>query len=616
MDRRDEAGRFEDALWAAGIVAIDPAAIGGVVVRARAGPIRDQWLEYLQSLLPMDTPSRRLPIHVDDERLLGGLDLTATLETGRPVAQRGLLAEADGGVLVLPMAERIEGALAARLASVLDSRQVRLARDGLEACIPASIGLVALDEGIEPDEGLPAVLLERLGLQLDLSDLRIDDLDVPIPFDPSSIDAARQRAAGVQVGEAEVEALCAACMALGIQSMRAPMQAVAAARAIAALRGDHVTRPEDVAIAARLVLARRALTAPSSDAQDPSEDESEPEPPNDMDAEDGEETVSSSEASGDESEVPAPEDVEALAEVVLEAARAALPVGLMEGLTQGRAQGGGQPTAGRVGEQRFSLRRGRPAGVCARPLVAGARVHVLETLRAAAPWQPMRRRERAALSGDRARGLEIRRSDLRVRRHRERSETTVIFAVDASGSTALHRLAEAKGAVELLLADCYVRRDRVALIAFRGQGADLLLPPTRSLVRAKRSLSGLPGGGGTPLASALDLAFELAGAVGRRGGTPLVVLLTDGQANVARDGTPGRAAAAEDAKAAACRLREVGWASLLIDTSMRSKPEALALAEALGARYQLLPHAKAAALRDVVRDAARPSSVATSAVGR
>jgi magnesium chelatase subunit D len=92
--------------------------------------------------------------------------------------------------------------------------------------------------------------------------------------------------------------------------------------------------------------------------------------------------------------------------------------------------------------------------------------------------------------------------DFRVTRYKQRSETTTIFVVDASGSAALHRLAEAKGAVELLLADCYVRRDRVAMIAFRGPGAELLLPPTRSLVRAKRSLAGLPGGGGTPLASA------------------------------------------------------------------------------------------------------------------
>jgi magnesium chelatase subunit D len=116
--------------------------------------------------------------------------------------------------------------------------------------------------------------------------------------------------------------------------------------------------------------------------------------------------------------------------------------------------------------------------------------------------------------------VEVRRDDFRVGRFEQRSQSTTIFVVDASGSSAFNRLAEAKGAVELLLADCYVRRDRVALLAFRGRGAELLLPPTRSLVRAKRSLAGLPGGGGTPLAAGIDAAAALADAVRRRGETP------------------------------------------------------------------------------------------------
>jgi magnesium chelatase subunit D len=141
----------------------------------------------------------------------------------------------------------------------------------------------------------------------------------------------------------------------------------------------------------------------------------------------------------------------------------------------------------------------------------------------------------------------VRKDDFRIQRFKHRSETTAIFVVDASGSSALHRLAEAKGAVELLLADCYVRRDRVALVAFRGRGAELLLPPTRSLVRTKRSLAGLPGGGGTPLAAGIEAGLALADGVKRRGGTPLLVLLTDGRANVARDGSGGRVKAGEEA---------------------------------------------------------------------
>lgn len=132
-----------------------------------------------------------------------------------------------------------------------------------------------------------------------------------------------------------------------------------------------------------------------------------------------------------------------------------------------------------------------------------------------------------------------------------REESITIFSVDASGSQALHRLAEAKRAAELLLADCDVRRDRVAVLAFRGSAATVLLPPTRSLVRAKRCLAGLPGGGATPLAAGIDVARQLAQGIVQQGGTPLLVLLIDGKANMTRDGRPGRSAAQAEALAKA-----------------------------------------------------------------
>ena len=198
----------------------------------------------------------------------------------------------------------------------------------------------------------------------------------------------------------------------------------------------------------------------------------------------------------------------------------------------------------------------------------------------------------------------MRPDDFHVTRLRHKRETTTVFAVDASGSAALQRLAEAKGAVELLLADCYVRRDKVAVIAFRGRGAELLLPPTRSLVRAKRALAGLPGGGGTPLAAALDASAALIDAAQRRGDTPVLVLLTDGRANVALDGTGGRVRAEADALAAAARLAALGAALLLIDTSAQPQPAAARLAAAMRATYLPLPQAGAAALGRVVRAAA------------
>ena len=208
-------------------------------------------------------------------------------------------------------------------------------------------------------------------------------------------------------------------------------------------------------------------------------------------------------------------------------------------------------------------------------------------------------------AGAPSRRLLVSAEDFHVRRLQQRRTTTTVFAIDASGSSALHRLAEAKGAVEALLAECYVRRDEVAVIAFRGRSAELLLEPTRSLVRVRRALSGLPGGGGTPLAAGLEAAAGLAARLRRSGSTPVTVLLTDGRANVGLDGQGGRARAQADALASARRLAAQGGSVLVIDTSVRPEPAAAELAAAAGARYLPLPLADAATVsRAVLR--ARP----------
>ena len=241
----------------------------------------------------------------------------------------------------------------------------------------------------------------------------------------------------------------------------------------------------------------------------------------------------------------------ALDEVILAAVQAALPPDVLAGLRAASMRSRGR-SQGKAGALQKSSKRGRPAGVLRGELRAGAKLNVIETLRAAAPWQPLAAaRSRKIWRDDPRPRILIRKDDFRISRFKQRTETTTIFVVDASGSAALHRLAEAKGAVELLLADCYIRRDQVALIAFRGSVAELLLPPTRSLARAKRSLAGLPGGGGTPLAAGLDAAFALSDSIRRKGQTPTVIVLTDGRANIARDGGQGRPRAEEDAMSAA-----------------------------------------------------------------
>ncbi|MBW0183013.1 MAG: VWA domain-containing protein, partial [Hydrogenophaga sp.] len=307
-------------------------------------------------------------------------------------------------------------------------------------------------------------------------------------------------------------------------------------------------------------------------------------------------------AERDTAEPDRPPEAAALEDRLVDAVRAAIPHGLLAALQAGQARQARASAAGRVGAATKHPHRGRPVGSRHAEPRSGARLHVLDTLRAAMPWQ--RLRQEAA--GGPAR-LRVRREDFHVVRYRQHRPTTTVFVVDASGSSALHRLAEAKGAVELLLAECYVRRDRVAVLAFRGGGAELLLPPTRSLTRAKRSLGALPGGGGTPLASGIAAAADLASQLTRGGDSATVVLLTDGRANIARDGSPGRAQAQHDALAAAQRFRTEGLSALLIDTSPQPSDAARILAEAMDAAYLPLPHAGAESLARAVQLAAGPA---------
>jgi magnesium chelatase subunit D len=570
-----EPSAWADAVTACALLAIDPAGLGGMAVRAQAGPVRDRLL----ALLP--GRPRRMPPGIADDALLGGLDLAATLRGGAPVRTRGLLAElAGGGVLLATMAERMPPALAGRLAAALDGG--------------AGFAVVALDEGIEADERTRPALLDRLAFHADLAALGHRDATEGLP-DAGALAAARGLLPAADQEDGLVDALCGAALALGIDSPRAPLLALRAARAAACLAGRSTAIAEDAALAARLVLSPRATRIPQSAESETREapPEADPpdaahEPPPDMEPPRGD-------AGADDQVGEA--DLSATSALVLDAARAAIPPGLLARL---RAQDfrGAAGRAGQEGARQKGARRGRPVGVRAAAPGPGLRMNLVETLRAAAPWQRVRAR-----GADRPGRIQLRREDFRVTRTEQRARSTTIFVVDASGSAALNRLAEAKGAVELLLADCYRRRDEVAVLAFRGRGAQVLLAPTRSLVRARRSLASLPGGGGTPLAAGLEAGLKLAEAVRRAGATPTLVVLTDGRANVTRAGTGGRAQAAQDGLAAARRLRAAGIASLLLDTSPRPGPEAGRLAQAMGALYVPLPYADARGVVGAVRAA-------------
>ena len=596
-----------DAATIAALFAVDPVGLGGVALRSPACDNRDQWLALLKNLLPTQTPLRRVPLNINDTALLGGLDLGATLQAGKPIALQGLLSQADGGVLVLAMAERMSVSSAARFGSVLDTGMVALQRDGLDTSTQASLGLVALDEGANDDEHMPASLADRLAFRL-LMGAQDEDEEGP-EWSAQEVLKARQLLPQVTMDDEAVQALCAAALALGIDSLRASVFAVRVARAAAALSGSHTVEEEHTGVAARLVLAPRATRLPPQAPPESQEDEAEtppeeakeapPEPPS-PDAQNNEAQENSPPEEPDETQNEDPGPSENLADLVLEAAQAAIPAGLLASLKIGQLQRAKTPTSGSAGALQKNALRGRPVGARKGEPRAGQRINVLETLRAAAPWQKLRQRQ-LALTDSQKQGIVVRKEDFHVTRFRQSGQTTTVFVVDASGSSALNRLAEAKGAVELLLADCYVRRDSVAVLAFRGQTAELILPPTRSLARAKRSLAALPGGGGTPLANAIEASMLLADQLRKKGETPIVVLLTDGKGNIARDGKPGRAQAATDALAAAADMRLRGFSTLLVDTSPQAQDAAKNLAQAMGAQYLALPYAGANTLNQAVR---------------
>jgi len=565
----ETAQRWADVLVAATLIAVDPVGLRGARVIARPGPARTAWLAHLEALIA--GPVRRAPCSIDDEGLLGGADLAATLRTGRLVARRGLLAQANGGLVVAAMAERLTRHAAALIAAALDSGRVRTAREGLDVEVDAAFALIALDEGVAPEEAAPAALCERLAFTLTLDaiparEAQAQDLDAV----RAQVGAARGRLADVAPpDDAAVAAMTGVAAAFGIASLRAPAFALRAARAAAALRGASAIDEDDLALAARLTLAPRATVMPSEEDAPPPDDPHTEEDRQERDA---------------DCDQP---DPDSLGDRIIAAVRAAAPENLIAAIAAnaaaGRNGGGGE---GRAGP------RGRPAGV--RPGRPGGalRVDLGATLRAAAPWQTVRRRERPA---GRAR-IDVRLEDVRLKRRIERSEQTVIFLVDASGSAALHRLAECKGAVELLLAQAYVSRTRAALIAFRKTGAETLLAPTRSLARAKRALADLPGGGGTPIAAGLDAALRMALQERSQARAASVVVMTDGRANVTRAGRGGRAEAEAEALAAAQAFRVFAVDAALIDAAPRASESARALADAMGARYIPLPFAGAVAL--------------------
>ncbi len=583
---QDGKTRWREALEIAGILDALRSGVGGIHLKARAGPVRYRWMDFLQALSNEQTPWQKITPQITADRLLGGIDIATTLRLGKPAREQGILERADNGFLVIAMTERLEPATAAIIARIMDERAIsdQHARDSR----PANFTVIAIDEGVEDGESIPAVLKDRLGLTLSLDGIAWHDA-VSMEDLPDKPAGDRETCVSADLPAELAEFFSTIPIFAGRNSMRPAMSLCRVAKAVAASAGREMVNKDDAAKAVRFCLGEIALPEPPPPEEEPQQ------PPA------GEtETPEDKPQPENQKSEDVPDEFDVLTEL---ASRIPIEVLLRE-LNRNAMRS--RLKSGKAGEKTKTARRGRPTGFSTAPPHPEARPDILATIRHAVPWQKIRSRrnygataspEMESRSGNR---LKILPSDFRYKRFKHNAASTAIFVVDASGSTAMERLGETKGAIELLLADCYIRRDQVGLITFRGSEAEPMLEPTRSLVRAKRSLAGMPGGGATPLPSGLRHAYAMAKLERQKGNTPLIVLLTDGSGNIALDGSADRKIAAEESLAIARQIAAGSFRAIVIDIARRPRPAAEALAREMQAEFITLPQANAQAVSSLV----------------
>ncbi len=591
------------------LLAVDPS-LGGVVVPAAVGSGKSTLARAFSGIVSEDTPFVELPLNVTEDRLIGGVDLEATLVQGKRVVQHGVLSRAHQGVLYVDSLSLLDSSAVSHVMDAMSRGAVLVEREGLSEVHPAKFMLIGT---YDPSDGdVRMGLLDRVGMIVPFTtqnDYRArklivncvlgkrdaEDTEDELKMLRGLIDAAQEQLPLVSMTKEQMQGLIQSAVSLGVEGNRADIFAIKAALASAALAQRTDVDEEDLKLALKLVLVPRATQMPPQeeevmDDMPPDEDM----PPDSPESEDQDAPDDNSDPDEEEEEEETPDMIE---ELMMEAIETELPDNIMNISLAAKRKS----RSGSRGEA-LNNRRGRFVRSQEGEMRSG-KVAIIPTLISAAPWQESRRAERKKKFGEIKTALIINKEDVRIKKFRDKSGTLYIFMVDASGSMALNRMRQAKGAVSHLLQNAYVHRDQVSLISFRGKEAQLLLPPSQSVDRAKRELDVLPTGGGTPLASALFLGLETAKQARTKGVSQIMfVVITDGRGNISLQSSYDPEApkatkeeVQQEIEAISATIFAEGVASVIIDTQMNylSRGEAPKLAEKLGGRYFYLPNAKA-----------------------